>query len=70
MGKLGDIHIFRPFIKDGPSRHGMISAAKPQQDILDVENSTNRLTLITVIVIMLVLSWPIYAFTRRLTEVA
>ncbi len=47
---------------------GMISAAKPQQDILDVENATNRLTLVTVIIIMLVLSWPIYAFTRRLTQ--
>ena len=47
---------------------GMISAAKPEQDILDIENATNRLTLITVILIMLVLSYPMYLFTRRLTE--
>ena len=46
---------------------GMISAAKPQQDILDIANATNRLTLITVILIMLVLLWPIYTFTKRLT---
>lgn len=49
---------------------GMISAAKPQQDILDIANATNRLTLITVILIMLALAYPIYAFTRRLTEEA
>jgi hypothetical protein len=47
---------------------GMLSAAKSEQDILDIENSTNRLTLITVVLIMLVLAWPIYLFTRRLTE--
>jgi hypothetical protein len=45
---------------------GMISAAKSEQDILDIENSTNRLTLITVMLIMLVLSAPMYMFTRRL----
>ncbi len=47
---------------------GMISAAKPEQDILDIENATNRLTLITILLIMLILAWPIYIFTRRLTE--
>lgn len=47
---------------------GMISAAKPEQDILDIANATNRLTLITVMLIMLFLSWPIYLFTKRLTE--
>lgn len=47
---------------------GMISASKPQQDILDIANATNRLTLITVIFIMLVLAYPIYLFTRRLTK--
>ncbi len=46
---------------------GMISAAKPEQDILDIANSTNRLTLITIILIMLVLTYPIYLFTKRLT---
>ena len=47
---------------------GMLSAAKPQQDILDIVNATNRLTLITIILIMLVLTFPIYIFTRRLTD--
>lgn len=47
---------------------GMISAAKPEQDILDIANSTNRLTLMTVLFIMLLLAYPIYALTRRLTE--
>ncbi|MES2006648.1 MAG: cache domain-containing protein [Patescibacteria group bacterium] len=46
---------------------GMISAAKPEQDILDIANSTNRLTLITIVCIMLVLAYPIYLFTKRLT---
>src|SRR3989344_7219993 len=49
---------------------GMLSAAKSEQDILDIENATNRLTLITVILIMLVLAYPIYSFTRRLTQEA
>ena len=47
---------------------GMISAGKPQQDILDIANSTNRLTLITIILIMLILALPIYLFTKRLTQ--
>ncbi len=46
---------------------GMISAAKPEQDILDISNATSRLTLITVVLIMLVLTYPIYVFTKRLT---
>jgi len=47
---------------------GAFSAAKPQQEILDVANATNRLTLITVVIIMLILTFPIYLLTRRLTE--
>ncbi len=46
---------------------GMIGAGKPQQDILDIANATNRLTLITVLIIMIVLSVPMYLFTKRLT---
>lgn len=49
---------------------GMLSAAKPEQDILDIVNATNRLTLITVMLIMLVLAFPIYVFARRLTAEA
>ena len=47
---------------------GAFSAAKPQQEILDVANATNRLTLITVVIIMLILIFPISVLTRRLTE--
>ena len=64
----------RPFhasylpLKNGDDKIvGMISAAKPEQDILDIANATNRLTLITVILIMLLLAYPIYIFTKRLT---
>ena len=45
---------------------GMFSASKPQQDILAIANTTNRLTLITVTLILLILTFPIYALTRRL----
>ena len=47
---------------------GMISAAKPQQEILETANTTNRLTLIVVVIIMLTLTLPIYFITRRLSE--
>lgn len=47
---------------------GMLASAKPQREILDLANATNRLTLITVAVIMLILSVPIYIATRRLTS--
>ncbi len=45
---------------------GMISAAKPEQDILDIANSTNRLTLFTVLLITLLSAFPIYFLTKRL----
>lgn len=45
---------------------GMVSAAKSEQNILDIANATNRLTLITIIIMMLVLAWPIYSFTKKL----
>lgn len=59
---------YLPLISGDGKIVGMLSAAKPQQDILDIVNATNRLTLITVILIMLVLTFPIYIFTRRLTD--
>ncbi|MFZ2500368.1 MAG: cache domain-containing protein [Minisyncoccia bacterium] len=49
---------------------GMLSAAKPEQDILDLVNATNQLTLITIIIVMLVLTFPIYIFAKRLTDEA
>lgn len=45
---------------------GMISAAKPQKEILEISNTTNRLTFITVIIIMLILIAPMYSITKRL----
>lgn len=49
---------------------GMFASAKPQADILDIANSTNRLTLITVTLIILLLTFPVYALTRRLLDQA
>lgn len=49
---------------------GMLSAAQPQQEIADVASATNRLTLITVMGIMLILILPIYILTKRLAEEA
>ena len=45
---------------------GMFSAAKPQADILEIANATNRLTLITVTILLLLLAFPLYFLTRRL----
>ena len=45
---------------------GMISAAKPQKEILEISNATNRLTFVTVIIIMLILIAPMYSITKRL----
>jgi hypothetical protein len=47
---------------------GMISVSKSQHDILDISNQTNRLTLITILAIMLMLVTPFYLLTRRLSE--
>jgi sensor histidine kinase regulating citrate/malate metabolism len=46
---------------------GMLSAAKYQQDIVNIADATNRLTLITVILILLVLMTPIYLLAKRLS---
>lgn len=59
---------YMPLVNGDGKIVGIISAAKPEQDILDVIDATNRLTLATVIIIMLALAYPIYAFTKRLTE--
>ena len=47
---------------------GMVSAAEPQQEVLDIVQTTNRLTLIVVMIIMLIIVTPIYLMTRRLGE--
>ena len=45
---------------------GMLSASKPQQEIIALANATNRLTLIAVMSLLLVLALPLYFLTRRL----
>lgn len=47
---------------------GMFSAAKSQADILDIANSTNRLTLITITVLLILLAIPVYLLTKRLLD--
>jgi methyl-accepting chemotaxis protein len=45
---------------------GMFSAAQPQADIIEIANATNRLTLVTVTVLLLLLAAPLYFLTRKL----
>jgi hypothetical protein len=47
---------------------GMLSAAKPQQDIADIADATNRLTLITVLLILLVLIFPMYFISKKISS--
>ena len=59
---------YLPLVNGDGKTIGMLSAAQSEQDILNIENATNRLTLITVILIMLALSAPLYILTKRFTE--
>ncbi|MDX1607819.1 MAG: cache domain-containing protein [Candidatus Spechtbacterales bacterium] len=45
---------------------GMLSAERSQQEIVDLTNSTNKLTLVSVMALMLILITPIYLATKRL----
>jgi hypothetical protein len=45
---------------------GMLAVAKHQSDIIAIANATNRLTLITVIVIVLALIAPMYILNKRI----
>lgn len=47
---------------------GMISAEKPQKEMLEVAQDTNRTTLAVVMAIMLLLISPIYIITKRLSQ--
>lgn len=47
---------------------GMLGAAQPQEEILALSTAINRLTLITVIVIMFILAAPVYFITKRLAS--
>ena len=44
---------------------GIISISKPQQDIVNIANTTNRLTLVTVLLIIVILSLPIYLLSKK-----
>lgn len=57
---------YLPLINSDGKVVGMLSAAEPQADILALANATNRLTLVTVTLLLLVLSLPLYFLTRRL----
>jgi len=56
---------YAPLLNNDDKIVGMISVAKPQQDIVNIENATNRLTLITVVIIMLILTFPIYFLSKK-----
>lgn len=46
---------------------GMVSSAAPEQDIVALVNATNRLTLVSVMALMLVMMLPMYFLTKRLS---
>jgi hypothetical protein len=60
---------FLPLVNSDEKIVGMISVARAQQDIVDIANTTNRLTLITVLSIMFILLLPIYFISRRFRQV-
>lgn len=49
---------------------GIIGAEKSQQEIFKTAQTTNRLTLAVVIILMVILMTPIYLITKRLSEEA
>ena len=56
---------YTPLINGDGKIIGALSVAKKQSDVAVIVNSTNRLTLVTVILIILILSFPIYYVTKR-----
>lgn len=59
---------YLPLIDNSGKAVGMISSAKPQQDILNIILQTNRFTLLIVMIIILILINPIYFISKRLGE--
>jgi len=59
---------YSPLLNNDDKIVGMISVAKPQQDIVNIANATNRLTLITVTLIIMLLSFPIYLLSKKYTD--
>ena len=70
---IGSVNIFGtvfqasylPLLNSDEKVVGMITVAKAQQDIVNIANATNRLTLSTVIIILLVLLFPIYYISKK-----
>lgn len=67
--------VSRPFVSSYlPLRNinndvvGMISVSRSQREIFEIANTTNILTLIAVIIIMVILALPIFRFSRKLLE--
>lgn len=58
---------FIPIKNSDDKAIGMLSSVKPQREILELAQSVNRLTLMTVTILMLILALPIYFFTKRLS---
>lgn len=57
-----------PLVNGDNKNIGMISAAKPQGEILKIINDTNRLTLLTVIIVLIFMSVPIYSLSRKIVK--
>ena len=56
---------YAPLLNSDDKIVGIISVSKPQQDIVNIANTTNRLTLITVLLIIVILSLPIYLLSKK-----
>ncbi len=59
---------YLPLVNSDEKVVGMLSVAKPEQDIVNIANATNRLTLITVLLILLILLLPIYRLSKRFSS--
>ena len=59
---------YMPLINGDDKIVGMIASAKPEQDIVNVADATNRLTLLTVLGILLILVFPIYFISKRISN--
>jgi hypothetical protein len=59
---------YSPLLNKDGKTIGMLSAAKSEGDIVKIANATNRLTLITVIFILLALLIPIFAVSKKVSE--
>ncbi len=68
LGSKPYISVYLPILDYQNKPVGMISVSRSEHEILDISNQTNRLTLVTILVIMLILITPFYFLTKRLSE--